>query len=343
MTEQEVQILEAMLSRIEQCEETNKVLLNTNKELVRSNQVLSESLDSLRYEYECYTDNIKYELSDPRNEDHELFFPAILSIKETLDTLIDGNKSICRFGDGEFACISGKLRAGFTKKNNRELAERLKEVLASRDEDVMIAIADNYGDLSGYIPQSRREIRSYMTRQIRMEHSELLDHNRVYYNAYITRPFMFLYNDIEKLTLYMRQFRQLWNGKRVVIIEGKNTGFGACNDLLDNCSEIKRIIAPAVDAFDKYDKIMDAALDQDKDSLYLIALGPAATVLAYDLARTGRRSIDIGHLDIEYEWMIRGGYRTVIPNKYVNEVSGGTEPEQISDTDYKKQIIREII
>lgn len=342
MTEQELQILEAMLSRIEECEETNRLMLDANRELVRGNQVLSDSLDSLRHEYECFADNSRYEVLDPRNEIQEMSYPQICSINETIDELLKGGKSLCRFGDGEFACISGNLRAKFTTKYDRMLAARLKEVLASSYDNIMIAIADNYGDLSGYMPQSRREIRSYMTRQVRAEHAGLLDMDRIYYNAYITRPFMFLYQNMERLASYMKRFRQLWDGKRVVIIEGRNTGFGAGNDLLDNCSEIKRIIAPAVDAFDKYDEIMDAALSQDEDNLYLTALGPAATVLAYDLARVGRRAVDIGHLDIEYEWMLKGQYRAPIQNKYVNEVTGGTEPDRIDDAVYRDQIIKEV-
>lgn len=342
MTEQELQILEAMLSRIEQCEETNSLLLDANKELVRSNQALSESLDSLRHEYERYVENSRFELFDPRMEKDEILYPRIHSIEETLDELLNGNKSLCRFGDGEFACISGNLRAKFTTKYVGMLAERLKEVLTSSDDDIMVAIADNYGDLSGYMPQSRREIRSYMTRQVREEHAGLLDKERIYYNAYITRPFMFLYQDMEQLASYMKRFRQLWDGKKAVIIEGRNTGFGVGNDLLDNCLEVKRIIAPAIDAYDKYDEIMDVAIKQDEDSLYLIALGPAATVLAYDLAKTGRRAIDIGHLDIEYEWMLRGRYRVPIQYKFVNEVQGGNVPEPINNTDYSEQIISEV-
>lgn len=342
MTEQELQILEAMLSRIEQCEETNRLLIDANKELVRSNQVLSESLDALRHEYECYTDNNRYELLDTRTGYRELFYPNIYSIAETMDTLLKGNKSLCRFGDGEFACISGNLRAGFTTKDNRMLAERLKEVLAGDDDSIMIAIADNYGDLSYYSRQTRREIRSYMTSNVRVEHAALLDRDRYYYNAYITRPFIFLYDDMEQMGLYMKKFKELWNGQRVVIIEGSRTGFGAGNDLLDNCAEIKRIIAPAVDAFEKYDEILDEALKQDEGNLYLIALGPVATILAYDLAKTGRRSVDIGHLDIEYEWMIRGEYRTAIPHKYVNEVVDGDDTEPLTDSVYLRQIIAKV-
>lgn len=342
MTEQEVQILEAMLSRIEQCEETNRFMIEANKELVRGNQVLSESLDALRQEYECYTQNCIYEVLDPRADIREIFYPKICTIDETMERLLNGTSSLCRFGDGEFACISGNLRAGFTTKYYKELADRLTEVLKSNDDDVMIAIADNYGDLSRYSPQTRREIRNYMTDRIRSEHAKLLDADREYYNAYITRPFIFFHDDMDKIKQYIERFRQLWHNKKIVIIEGENTGFGACNDLLDNCTDIKRIIAPSVNAYSKYDRIFDAACSQDKDSLYLTALGPTATVLAYDLAKTGRRSVDIGHLDIEYEWMNRGEYRSRIPNKYVNEVAGGNEPEPIRDRLYREQIVAEI-
>ena len=37
----------------------------------------------------------------------------------------------------------------------------------------------------------------------------------------------------------------------------------------------------------------------------LIALGPTATILAYDLAEKGVQALDVGHIDIEYEWFLR--------------------------------------
>ena len=341
MTEQELQILENMLSRIEQCETTMKLLLNANKELLRGNKALTESLDSLRSEYECYSDNCIYEIFDPRFDKQKLFYPKICSPEETLDMLLKNEKSLCRFGDGEFACINGSLRAHFTSKYYYTLAERLKEVLESNRDDVMIAIADNYGYLSCYSPQTRREIRSYMSKQVRMEQEALLDSEKRYYNAYVTRPFTFLFNNLEGMFSYIGKFKQLWHARNVIVVEGKNTGFGVGNNLLDNCAEVKRIIAPAVDAFERYDEILKEAMAQNNSDLYLIALGPVATVLAYDLAVEGRRAIDIGHLDIEYEWMKRG-YRTIIPGKYVNEVVGGTDPEPIEDSEYRKQIVAEI-
>ena len=91
-----------------------------------------------------------------------------------------------------------------------------------------------------------------------------------------------------------------------------------------------------------YDRIWAEAKKHEKYALYLIALGPTATVLAYDLYKSGRQAVDVGHVDIEYEWWRLGCTRKVaLPNKYVNESPIGT---QVSDAgqEYESQIIARI-
>jgi hypothetical protein len=85
-------------------------------------------------------------------------------------------------------------------------------------------------------------------------------------------------------------------------------------------------------------------VQQDKNRLVLIALGPTASVLAYDMAKAGYQALDIGHIDLEYEWMLKGkGEKIDIPYKYVNEVAGGDKVEDITDKDYEKQIVAKVI
>ena len=83
----------------------------------------------------------------------------------------------------------------------------------------------------------------------------------------------------------------------------------------------------------------------NKNRLILIALGHTATVLAYDLALEGYQALDIGHLDIEYEWFLRKiDKKIVIEGKYVNEVPlGRTVPEYIPDEKYNSEIVRIIL
>lgn len=76
----------------------------------------------------------------------------------------------------------------------------------------------------------------------------------------------------------------------------------------------------------------------------MIALGMTATVLAYDLAKAGLWAIDIGHIDVEYEWFLRGATEKIALNgKFVNEAPGGREVAELNDPVYESQIIMEIV
>jgi hypothetical protein len=68
-----------------------------------------------------------------------------------------------------------------------------------------------------------------------------------------------------------------------------------------------------------------------------------ATVLARDLAHAGFQAIDLGHIDIEYEWMLRNATEKIaIPGKYTNEVVGGNQVEDIKDEKYLSQIVAKV-
>ena len=81
----------------------------------------------------------------------------------------------------------------------------------------------------------------------------------------------------------------------------------------------------------------------DQDALYLVALGPAAKPLVVSLMHSGRRAIDVGHLDVEYEWYLRAAQKkTSIPGKAVNEV-GSQSMNAVDESDpYQGQIIARV-
>ena len=94
-------------------------------------------------------------------------------------------------------------------------------------------------------------------------------------------------------------------------------------------------------SFDKYNAII-MAITQNvrKDDLILLALGQTATVLAYDLAKLGFQAIDLGHIDIEYEWYLRGATEKIaIPDKFTNESTEGHIKSELNDPLYMEQII----
>ena len=55
-----------------------------------------------------------------------------------------------------------------------------------------------------------------------------------------------------------------------------------------------------------------------KSVLFLVALGPTATVLAYDLSKIGYQAIDIGHIDISFVWVATYRDYNVNQNIYVD-------------------------
>lgn len=82
---------------------------------------------------------------------------------------------------------------------------------------------------------------------------------------------------------------------------------------------------------------------QDKSKLILIALGPTATVLSFDLSVNEYTALDIGHIDIEYEWFLQKTVeKTPVKNKYIGEIPGDTNVSEILDIKYESQIIRKI-
>ena len=104
---------------------------------------------------------------------------------------------------------------------------------------------------------------------------------------------------------------------------------------------IKRIICPKKNSFNVYDKIIKETLKINKKRLILIALGPTATILSYDLYKQGYQVIDVGHIDIEYEWFLMKAQKKIrIENKYVDEVSNGRNNiTRVKDKKYYSQII----
>jgi len=171
-----------------------------------------------------------------------------------------------------------------------------------------------------------------------------LNFNTTYGNASITRvTYGFSKHYAEKA---FNAWKRILKGKEVLLIEGDKTRFGIGNDLLAGFEVIDRVLGPKHNAFERADKIIEYTHRIKKNyDIILVAMGPAAKYIVYHLHLKGYRAIDIGNLDVEYEWFLRGAYekRVLIPGKYTSEVKGGREVGDIPDTAafqaYKSEII----
>lgn len=285
--------------------------------------------------------NMKYELYDPES-DCQFFRPHFEAQEETIRKIVKEGKSLARFGDGEFSIMSQKERWKFQRVDN-VLGGRLLDVLHSDIPELIIAIADNYGSLEAYHDECANGIRCYMTEETRRIHSAFLDRNRIYADAYLTR-FYVMYKDnmTEASRIRLDRLKSMWEQRNIITVEGALTRLGVGNDLFDNAASLRRIIAPATNSFDKYEECLAAALEYaEPDTLFLLAIGPSSGVLAYDLTLKGYQALDVGHIDLEYEWYRAGkGTRVSIPHRYNNEVTGGEQVEPLAaDDSYYGQIL----
>ncbi len=265
----------------------------------------------------------------------------ILNDKETVDKIVLEGKSISRFGDGEFRWILKSDITPIFQDNSEELSNRLREVLFSDNDNILICIPLILKNNKGFKFEPKFFWKIIMYKYFNKFIPNLK--NSIYGNASVSR-FYIDYKHYEGSTARLNNVKRIWDNKKILLVEGETTKFGVNNDLLENALQIRRIICPSKNAFNKYDEILKAIIKLKKtDELIMLSLGPTASILAYDLANLGHQAIDIGHLDSEYEWYKRKVKdRIQIPGKSIIEVNKGYTNEDTiitNNKDYHNQIV----
>lgn len=266
--------------------------------------------------------------------------PKIKNTIETLEYIYTTHCSVSRFGDGEFKWIAGIKQNSF-QDDAEDMSNRLKEIIVSNLDNHIVCIPDRFYTLSECRKDSKIYWAEFM-RHYRKKWINLLDIKKVYYDTNISRLY-YAHNDIKITEKSVCLWKKIWNHQNIVIVEGEFTKLGVGNDLFSNANSVKRIICPAKNAWNKYDEILIKTKEiASNDNLILIALGPTATVMAFDLSKAGYWAIDIGHIDIEYEWFLLGANEKVpIKGKYTNE-SNNDLLETSVDLLYDNQIVAKI-
>ena len=273
--------------------------------------------------------NLLYELADPRTLER-VKLPKVLNLYDSLYALVDSNKSLARFGDGEFKIMMGE-NINF-QQYDAKLAKRLGDVLKNDLDNLMVGIPDTFGYCSSdYFRRVLVSCRDYLYKYMNFD--------KTYVDAFLTRQSKF--DSETKGKDYYKNLKKLWENKDIIIVEGEGSRLGIGNDLFSNANSIKRILCPIKDAYSKYDEIFGVCKKQPNETLFIIALGPTATVLAYDLCKSGYRALDVGHVDTMYEWFLRKATKSVpIEGKIVfNEERNKNSIKPCKDKKYYEQII----
>lgn len=274
---------------------------------------------------------------------HRLFGAVhILDSLQSIEYIVANKCSVSRFGDGEFIMMLGGGYEDY-QVADKKMAERLREVLVSSDApNHIVGLPLPLKSTLG-LRNSSREFWDYFTLRKGKLILPYLSEQRQYVDTQLSR-FYIMYNNKSRCAEQLGLLRKIWEGRDVVIIEGTKSRTGIGNDLYDNTHGIKRILGPATDAFSQYDKMLEAIKKHvSANQLILLSYGPTATILAYDLAKLGYWAIDIGHLDIEYEWFLQGATDSVaVKGKFTNEDVLGHHVDDCNDVVYLSQIICDI-
>lgn len=271
--------------------------------------------------------------------------PNIENTADSLTKLIKSGGSISRFGDGELNVLFGR---GLEFQGYDDgLVSRLAEVLDSagkNEPNHYVAIPYAMRSVRGLTVSSKR-FWLYWTAKNRRMLADLYSESAHFLDSQISRFYINRAN-IGNSFDYLRMWQSLWAGKKILLVEGSLTRFGVNNDLFANSSAVYRVLCPAKDAWSSYDLILETVLQNVHSlnvDLVLTALGPTATVLSFDLSRSGIRALDVGNLDMEYEWLMSGSHEKIpISGKYSHEVIGGSTVADVNDESYLREIVATI-
>ncbi|RYG06813.1 MAG: DUF1792 domain-containing protein [Caulobacteraceae bacterium] len=219
-------------------------------------------------------------------------------VHDPIETLkaMNAGASIGRLGDGEIKLIL------FTAMRFQEPSEalhlRLLEVLRSNLPGLLVGVPyltdAQIADLRELADQQM--VDRFVSHRARL--NAMWDPAKVYHSAFVSRPDAWPITDY---TEFFALWRSLWKGRHVVVVE-PNVPEYCFNQpgVLTGHASLEQVFVPKKRAFDRYDRILKRCLQFPKDRLFLMAAGPAATILAHDLHAEGYQALDVGHI---WRWL----------------------------------------
>ena len=144
---------------------------------------------------------------------------SVMSIEDTLKLIIEKELSVTRYGDGELLMMADQMNESF-QDYDPFIAQKLKQVLKSKRDDLLICIPDVFNDMSQYNEVAMKWFRYFLRRKKYLFY-RYFDENTTYGNLAITRCYMD-YIDKSKCERYFELLKKIWNDKDVVFIDRKS-------------------------------------------------------------------------------------------------------------------------
>ena len=263
----------------------------------------------------------------------------VMTVEETIDALLHSEKSLVRFGDGEFAMMRGVNLV--LQKSDAALTGKMQEILRNEDPELIVTIPEIFDGLSMYRKQSRTFWKDHLL-FCRKLYDQYCISELPYGSTSFSRPYITASEgEKKKCVYYFRQIREIWKDRKLFVVEVAATHNGVGNDLLSEAESVRRLICPPRNAYDHMAEITVTALKLiQPDEMVLVSLGPAAKPLVMELHQKDIRVLDIGNLDKEYEWfLMKADDKCALPK---NEILGRQANVEAGYTEYLDQIVGEV-
>lgn len=230
--------------------------------------------------------------------------PDVINTDNSLDFILaHTDYSIGRIGDGEFRWAAGIPNGIGFQQNDDKLQAELRRIMLNPPEKFKLALPAFF--TFPWLEYTPGNLFSWMyfwnTNKDKL--LPLTIKNYQYLDANLSRLYQDRINKSVSESRYSK-LKKVWHSKRILTVEGENTLLGVNNDLFADAVSVSRIIIPAKNAYSMVDDIEEAIRRHFLNfDLVIISAGPTATVLAARLAGSSTRVLDLGHFDLEYEWM----------------------------------------
>ena len=229
----------------------------------------------------------------------------ILNTDETLALMENEKISILRYGDGEIAIMQGNS-IPFQEYDPR-LAKRLRKLLKTNIDGLKIGLPYYYmhpvkqlNDFTAKFAKSLAVQRRFLCKNC--------SRDMFYVDTCITQ----VYQTYEKYDFkkYYKRMQKLLENRHVTIVCGEGVFDKLEHKAYDVCKSVEFVIAPSMNAYAEYDRLLHDVLKTSKKKLVSIVLGPTAKVLACDLHKKGYQAWDMGHYFKDYDAYMRKKPRT---------------------------------
>lgn len=214
-----------------------------------------------------------------------------LSYEETVERLLTENVSIVRFGDDVFDMLLGigLYYDNWRQVYDRKLAERLKEVLASREEKLLVCFNPEL------VLKSKKEFEAMGI----PEQYHFWTHSKIYMKDYVHKSQVYgsalSFQERYNKTLPYERIISHLSGKHLIIVASNTARFGGA--AFGRTTDY--VEGPSSNAWSAYDTLLSqvrsvASNYPKEEVLIMTSLGPTSKVMALDLTREGYTVWDTG-------------------------------------------------